>query len=75
MNEELPTNREQLDLAITRHAIKRASTTDLLNEIYKRTDDVTVIDCPIYCLAKIQKGEGKYSEVSFGKSKIIVVGE
>jgi len=52
--------------------ISELSKKELVDELCKR-EDVSKIDCPIYCRATIQKGNGKYSEVSFGKATILVV--
>ena len=52
---------------------KPFTTRELVNELIKRTEDVSVIENPIHCRATIQKGNGKYSEVSFGSATILVV--
>lgn len=52
--------------------LRKFTTSELVNELCKR-GGVSKIDCPIHCRATIQKGNGKYSEVSFGQATILVV--
>jgi hypothetical protein len=54
-------------------AISSFTTQELVDELRMRKKDVSVIENPIHCKATIQKGNGKYSEVSFGEATILVV--